>query len=93
MNTQTTLIEYASLGAKRTRGFSKAKRAFVRIRNSMRARHLERKTVQELSSLPSYILRDIGMTPDGIRAFAAEQAKERAEEWARQAEAQNGFGG
>lgn len=93
MNTQTTLLEYASLGATRTRGVSKAKRAFVRIRNSMRARHLERQTVRELSSLPSYILRDIGMTSDGIRAFAAELAQERAKEWARQAEAENGFGG
>lgn len=93
MSAQTTFIEYASIGANRTRSFSKARRVFSRITNSMRAGHLERKTVRELSALPPYILRDIGMRPDNIREFATEIAKERAEAWARQADATNGFGG
>jgi uncharacterized protein YjiS (DUF1127 family) len=93
MNTQTIHAEYAPIVGASARAVSRARQTFRRIKGSMLARHWERETIRELSSLPAHILRDIGLRPDNIREVAAEMAKERAEQWARRAGAANGFGG
>lgn len=93
MNTQTIHAEYVPIVAAPARAVSKTRQMFRRVKSSMLARHWERETIRELSSLPAHILRDIGLRPDNIREVAAEMAKERAEQWARRAGAANGFGG
>lgn len=94
MNTQTTYSSEVVGAQVPARGVVGAiKGAMRRLMKSLMAYHLERETARELSSLPSYILRDIGMAREDIGRVAADLAKERSEAWARQAEASNGFGG
>jgi uncharacterized protein YjiS (DUF1127 family) len=96
MNTETTYddcIPAASIWDQSApRGMAAALwRPIRRIQRAMLRYHWERHTVRELSALPSYVLRDIGLRPDDIHSVAAGMAKERAESWARQAAGSNGF--
>ncbi|HSH40717.1 MAG TPA: DUF1127 domain-containing protein [Arenicellales bacterium] len=96
MNTQTTITQpmetisgpMLSGGALRT-----ARQALRRVIKSLLQSHWQRETVRELSSLPPYVLRDIGMQEGDIHEVAGELARERADAWARQAYGSNGFGG
>lgn len=95
MNIQTT---YGAAGTdtvhQPARGaLAAVRRALRGVVKSMLAAHWERETVRELSALPTSMLQDIGMTRGNIRGVAAALARERAENWARQAGASNGFGG
>lgn len=74
-------------------GGSAVRRTVQGIVKSMLAYYWKRQTVDELSRLPSYILRDIGLNRGDILEVATEVASERAELWARQAQGRNGFGG
>lgn len=69
------------------------RRAGRRILKAMFRLHLERQTTRELSNLPPYLLRDIGMRKEDIREVASDLAREQADAWARQAQRANGFGG
>ncbi len=99
MNTETTYNDYqpvvdttqAQSGARRAT--SAVKRAVRRILKSMLRAHWERETTAELSRLPAYMLRDIGMREEDIHVVARDLARERADAWARQAQRSNGFGG
>lgn len=99
MNTETTYNEYqpvadttqAQSGVRRAT--SAVMRAVRRILKSMLRAHWERETAAELSRLPAYMLRDIGMREDDIHVVARDLARERADAWARQAQRSNGFGG
>lgn len=92
MNTQTTYVGYAP--AADTGGIAGAvKRAVNRVLSRMMYRHIERQTLRELSTLPDYVLRDIGLSRGDIRGVAADLARDRSEAWARRAGASNGFGG
>ena len=94
MNTQTTYTGYAAGQSSVLRDTIAGIRGFAqRIAKAMMARHLERETVRELSSLPTYILRDIGMQREDIGRVAGDLARERADAWARRAGSSNGFGG
>ena len=96
MNTETT-YDYsgvASTTPSPSPGIAASvRRAFRRTWKSMLRYHWERQTARELASLPSYVLRDIGLRPDDIHSVASDLAKERADAWARQAEGSSGFGG
>jgi len=99
MNTESTYNTRDALAAAPA-GASAAKRLALRLARpwrrvlqSMRRSHWERETVRELSSLPSYMLRDIGLQEDDIEKVARDLARERADAWARRAQASNGFGG
>lgn len=99
MNTETTYTDYqpivdttpAQSGVRRAA--SAVQRAIRRILKSMLRAHWERETAAELSRLPAYMLRDIGMREDDIHVVARDLARERADAWARQAQRSNGFGG
>lgn len=99
MNTETTYNGYEpAVGSIRgqsvpTRVAAAVRRAARRLVKSMLQSYWERQTVRELGGLPSYVLRDIGMRPDDIREVAGDLARERADAWARRADASNGFGG
>lgn len=69
------------------------RRAGRRILKTMLRNYLERQTTRELSNLPPYLLRDIGMRKEDIRVVASDLAREQADAWARQAQRANGFGG
>ena len=99
MNTETTYNDYVpvvdavperSVGK---RAASAVRRTFRRMAKSMLQAHWERTAARELTSLPDYVLRDIGMRPDDIHKVAGDLARERADTWARQAQGSNGFGG
>lgn len=101
MNTQSTTHPtfggYETGGAVRESSAAKRaaaaiKRAVQRVLKSMMAYHIERETARELSGLPSYILKDIGIRREDIHEIAAHMARERADAWARHARASNGFG-
>lgn len=96
MNTPTTISGYEADNAvpqHAAGALSTVRRTMRRLARAMMARYLERETARELSSLPPYILRDIGMQREDIRRVAADLARERADAWARQAGGANGFGG
>jgi len=94
MNIQTTYGAGTDTVHQPAHGALAAARRILRgAVKSMLASHWERQTIRELSALPTYVLQDIGMTRGNIRSVAAELARERADSWARQAEASNGFGG
>lgn len=98
MNTQSIYSEYTPAGAERRKSVLGWAAASVqsmvqRAARSMMLAHLERRTIDELSSLPNHILQDIGLSRGNIRGVAADLAKERATAWARQARGSNGFGG
>jgi len=72
---------------------SKLRRILRRIVKPMVRAHWERQAIRELSGMPPYLLRDIGLRHEEIHGVAADLARERADAWARQAQASNGFGG
>jgi uncharacterized protein YjiS (DUF1127 family) len=97
MTTEATYNEYSPIGdsissqpALKARSVSSVMR---RIMKPLVRSHWERESIRELSGLPSHILRDIGMSRYDIQKVSKDLAKERADAWARQAEASNGFGG
>jgi uncharacterized protein YjiS (DUF1127 family) len=99
MNTETTYNDYqpavdtTRVQSGAGRAASAVKRAVRRILKTMLRAHWERETAAELSRLPAYMLRDIGMREDDIHVVARDLARERADAWARQAQRSNGFGG
>lgn len=93
MNTQTTYTGYVEERSPLAGAVAAMKRAARRVAARMMSRHMERETVRELSSLPSHILKDIGLDRADIHAVASQMARTRADAWARQAGASNGFGG
>lgn len=98
MNTETTYDGYTTSGAVSdghigSGVLASVGRAIRRFQKRMLASHWERQTVYELSSLPSHMLKDIGMYPSNIREVARDLAQQRAEDWARRAGGSNGFGG
>lgn len=72
---------------------SAIRRAGRRILKAILQTYLERQTTRELSSLPPYLLRDIGIREEDIREVASDLARDQADAWARQAQRANGFGG
>lgn len=96
MNSDTIYNDRMAVDASssvRRRPMDTVKRRLRRMVQSMVAHYWERQAVRELSGLSSHTLRDIGIRPEDIRSVAADLAKERARQWARQAGASNGFGG
>jgi uncharacterized protein YjiS (DUF1127 family) len=99
MNSETTYDPYKhetdqQAGEAVSRGPVPAiKRVAHRITKSLLRAHWERETIRELAKLHPDMLRDIGMRQDDIREVAGDLAKERADAWARHAQASNGFGG
>jgi uncharacterized protein YjiS (DUF1127 family) len=96
MNTQSTINQpmEAISGRWAPDGvFAAARRALRGVMKSLLQSHWQRESVRELSSLPDYVLRDIGLQEGDIREVAGELARERADAWARQAYGSNGFGG
>lgn len=99
MNTDTTYNDYQPVvdsvpgQSVWTKTSSAVKRAVRRLMKALIQSHWERQTARELSSLPPYILRDIGLRQEDIREVAGDLARERADAWARQALRANGFGG
>lgn len=99
MNTETTYNDYQTVvdaAPERSAGSritAAIRRAARRVMKSMIRSHWERHAVRELNSLPSYVLRDIGIGEGEIREVAADLARDRADAWARRASGANGFGG
>jgi len=99
MNTETTyndcvtVVDAMPEQSAGKRAASAVRGAIRRVAKSMIQAHWERHAVRELSSLPDYVLRDIGLRPDDINKVAGDLARERAEAWARRAQGANGFGG
>lgn len=99
MNTETTYNDYQPVvdsvpgQSAWAKSAAAVKRAVRRLMKALIQSHWERHTARELSSLPPYILRDIGLRQEDIREVAGNLARERADAWARQAQRSNGFGG
>lgn len=98
MNTEATYTDHPSMvdtvagqpGLRRAA--SAVSRIARRIMKPMLRAHWKRQAIHELSGLPSFILRDIGVRPDDIRSVAADLARDQADAWARRTRGSNGFG-
>lgn len=98
MSTDTTYedappITGPSAGVSWKHAATAARRLLRRLLKPIVRSYWQRHTVRELSELPSYILRDIGLEAHDIHEVAGDLARDRAEDWARHARGANGFGG